>query len=128
VPGPKYFPDGEITDQPDRQIVSEIVREKALRLLNQEVPHGIAVTVARMEFIEKKEMYEIVADIYCEKESHKGIIIGKRGDKLKDIGSQARQDIERFLGYKVYLELFVKVKDDWRNLERFIDETIGNLS
>ena len=100
--GPKFFPDDIITDQPERQIVAEFIREKALRLLNKEVPHGIAVEI--------------------EKQSHKGIIIGKGGEKLKDIGRQSRQDIERFLGEKVYLELWVKVKENWRNLDNFITE------
>lgn len=119
--GPKFFPDDVITDQPERQIVSEFIREKALRLLNQEVPHGIAVEIESMKQ-RKNGTYEILAAIYCEKQSHKGIIIGKGGEKLKDIGRQARQDIERFLGEKVYLELWVKVKENWRNLENFITE------
>ncbi len=119
--GPKFFPDNVITDQPERQIVSEFIREKALRLLNQEVPHGIAVEIESMKQ-RKNGTYEILAAIYCEKQSHKGIIIGKGGEKLKDIGRQARQDIERFLGEKVYLELWVKVKENWRNLENFITE------
>lgn len=119
--GPKFFPDDVITDQPERQIVSEFIREKALRLLNKEVPHGIAVEIERMK---KRETgtYEILAAIYCEKQSHKGIIIGKGGDKLKEIGKQARVDIERFLGSKVYLELWVRVKEDWRNRENFITD------
>ncbi|HIV86319.1 MAG TPA: GTPase Era [Candidatus Monoglobus merdigallinarum] len=119
--GPKFFPDDAITDQPERQIVSEFIREKALRLLNREVPHGIAVEIERMTQRESGT-YEILAAIYCEKQSHKGIIIGKGGEKLKDIGRQARQDIERFLGEKVYLELWVKVKENWRNMENFITE------
>lgn len=119
--GPKFFPDDIITDQPERQIVSEFIREKTLRLLNKEVPHGIAVEIERMK---KRDTgtYEILAAIYCEKQSHKGIIIGKGGEKLKQIGKQARQDIERFLGSKVYLELWVKVKEDWRNKESFITD------
>ncbi len=119
--GPKFFPDDVITDQPERQIVSEFIREKALRLLNKEVPHGIAVEVERMK---KRDTgtYEILAAIYCEKQSHKGIIIGKGGEKLKQIGQQARADIERFLGCKVYLELWVRVKEDWRNRENFISD------
>lgn len=119
--GPKFFPDDVITDQPERQIVAEFIREKALRLLNQEVPHGIAVEIEKMSQ-RKNGTYEILAAIYCERASHKGIIIGKGGEKLKDIGRQARQDIERFLGAKVYLELWVKVKENWRNLENFITE------
>lgn len=119
--GPKFFPDDVITDQPERQIVAEFIREKALRLLNQEVPHGIAVEIEKMSQ-RQNGTYEILAAIYCERASHKGIIIGKGGEKLKDIGRQARQDIERFLGNKVYLELWVKVKENWRNLENFITE------
>ena len=119
--GPKFFPDDVITDQPERQIVSEFIREKALRLLNKQVPHGIAVEVERMK---KRDTgtNEILAAIYCEKQSHKGIIIGKGGEKLKQIGQQARADIERFLGCKVYLELWVRVKEDWRNRENFISD------
>ncbi len=119
--GPKFFPDDVITDQPERQIVSEFIREKTLRLLNKEVPHGIAVEIERMK---QKDTgtYEILAAIYCERQSHKGIIIGKGGEKLKQIGKQARTDIERFLGAKVYLELWVRVKEDWRNRENFITD------
>lgn len=119
--GPKFFPDDTITDQPERQIVSEFIREKALRLLNKEIPHGIAVEIEKMQQ-KNNGTYEILAAIYCEKQSHKGIIIGKGGEKLKQIGSQARSDIERFLGSKVYLELWVRVKDDWRNRESFITD------
>ncbi len=119
--GPKFFPDDVITDQPERQIVAEFIREKALRLLNKEVPHGIAVEIERMK-LKDSGTYEILAAIYCEKQSHKGIIIGKGGEKLKQIGKQARTDIERFLGTKVYLELWVRVKEDWRNKENFITE------
>lgn len=118
--GPQFFPGDLITDQPERQIVAEYIREKALRLLNQEIPHGVAVEIEKMH---KKDSgtYEILAAIYCERQSHKAIIIGKKGEKLKDIGSRARQDIERFLGAKVYLELWVKVKEDWRNKEAFMN-------
>ena len=119
--GPKFFPDDIITDQPERQIVAEFIREKALRQLNKEVPHGIAVEIEKMSQRENGT-YDIMAAIYCEKQSHKGIIIGKGGEKLKDIGRQSRQDIERFLGEKVYLELWVKVKENWRNLDNFITE------
>ncbi len=119
--GPKFFPDDVITDQPERQIVSEFIREKTLRLLNKEVPHGIAVEIERMK-LKDSGTYEILAAIYCERQSHKGIIIGKGGEKLKQIGKQARADIERFLGTKVYLELWVRVKEDWRNRENFITD------
>ena len=121
--GPKFFPDDIITDQPERQIVAEFIREKALRLLNQEIPHGIAVEIEKMKRRDNGT-YEILAAIYCERNSHKGIIIGKGGEKLKMIGSRAREDIERFLGSKVYLELWVKVNEDWRNKESFMN-TIG---
>lgn len=119
--GPKFFPDDVITDQPERQIVSEYIREKTLRLLNKEIPHGIAVEIERMK-LRENGTYEILAAIYCEKQTHKGIIIGKGGAKLKQIGSQARADIERFLNSKVYLELWVRVKEDWRNKESFISD------
>jgi len=121
--GPQFFADDVITDQPERQIVAEFIREKTLRLLNQEIPHGVAVEIERMK---KRDngTYEILAAIYCERQSHKAIIIGKKGEKLKGIGSHARQDIERFLDSKVYLELWVKVKEDWRNKEAFMN-TIG---
>ncbi len=121
--GPKFFPDDIITDQPERQIVSEFIREKALRLLNQEIPHGIAVEIERMKRRDNGT-YEILAAIYCERTSHKAIIIGKGGEKLKMIGSRAREDIEKFLGSRVYLELWVKVNEDWRNKESFMN-TIG---
>ena len=121
--GPKFFPDDTITDQLERQIVAEFIREKALRLLNQEIPHGIAVEIEKMKRRDNG-MYEILAAIYCERESHKGIIIGKGGEKLKQIGSRARVDIEKFLDSKVYLELWVKVNEDWRNKESFMN-TMG---
>lgn len=119
--GPKFFPDDVITDQPERQIVSEFIREKTLRLLNKEVPHGIAVEIERMKK-RPNGTYEILAAIYCERQSHKGIIIGKGGEKLKHIGQLARIDIEKFLDSKVYLELWVRVKEDWRNRENFITD------
>lgn len=118
--GPKFFPDDTLTDQPERQIIAEFIREKALRLLNKEIPHGIAVEIERMKQRDDG-IYDIEASIYCERKSHKGIIIGKGGEKLKDIGSRARQDIERFLGEKVYLKLWVKVNEDWRNKEGFMN-------
>ncbi len=119
--GPRFFPDDVITDQPERQIAAEFIREKTLRLLNREVPHGIAVEIERMQQ-KKNGTYEILAAIYCEKQSHKGIIIGKGGEKLKQIGSRAREDLERFLDAKVYLELWVRVKEDWRNKESFMTD------
>lgn len=113
--GPMYFPDDMITDQPEKQIAAEIIREKALWCLDKEVPHGIAVEVTSFQENEK-EILEIQATIFCEKKSHKGIIIGKNGAMLKKIGTMARKDMERFMGTKVFLELWVKVREDWRNL------------
>lgn len=112
--GPMYFPDDMITDQPEKQIASEMIREKALWCLDKEVPHGIAVEISSFKENEKG-ILEIGATIYCEKQSHKGIIIGKNGAMLKKIGSMARKDMERFFDGKVYLELWVKVKEGWRD-------------
>lgn len=116
--GPQYFPDDMMTDQPERLIIAEIVREKLLLSLTEEVPHGIAVTVERMK--ERKNIVDIEANIYCEKESHKGIIIGKGGKMLKSVGTSARADIEKLLDCHVNLKLWVKVKEDWRNHENVI--------
>lgn len=113
--GPKYFPDDMITDQPERFIVAEIIREKLLQQLEQEIPHGTAVEIIQMSENEGKGIMNIDANIYCEKESHKGIIIGKNGSMLKTVGSLARNDIEKLLGTKVYIQLWVKVKKDWRD-------------
>ena len=112
--GPMYFPDDMITDQPEKQIASEMIREKALWCLDKEVPHGIAVEISSFKENEKG-ILEIGATIYCEKQTHKGIIIGKGGAMLKKIGSMARKDMENFFGGKVYLELWVKVKEGWRD-------------
>ena len=108
-----FFPEDQITDMPERQIAAEIIREKLLRTLNEEIPHGTAVTIE--EFLEKNDLVRIRAEIFCEKQSHKGIIIGKNGATLKTIGSHAREDLERFLGVKVFLDLWVKVKENWRD-------------
>lgn len=113
--GPKYFPDDVLTDQPERFVVSEIIREKVLSLLDKEVPHGTAVEIIQMKEGQGNGVVDISATIYCEKDSHKGIIIGKNGQMLKKIGSQARVDIEKLLGTRVFLELWVKVKKDWRD-------------
>lgn len=115
--GPQYFPDDMVTDHPERFIVSEIVREKALNLLDQEVPHGIAVEVEQMEEDEGSNLIKINANLYCEKESHKRIIIGKGGGMLKRIGTLARVDLENLFGCKIYLNLWVKVKKDWRDVQ-----------
>ena len=117
--GPQLFPDGMVTDQPDRQVVGEIVREKMLRNLDKEIPHGTAVEITR--FVERDdEVIEVEATIYCEKKSHKGIIIGKDGAMLKKISTEARHDIERFMGAKVYLQTWVKVKENWRDNMNYI--------
>lgn len=118
VEGPKFYDDDMVTDQPEKQISAEIIREKMLWLLDKEVPHGIAIEIEKMR--EKKNITEIYASIYCEKGSHKGIIIGKNGEMLKKIGTLAREDIEKMLDKKVYLELWVKVKPDWRNNNHLI--------
>ncbi|MBE5934468.1 MAG: GTPase Era [Lachnospiraceae bacterium] len=113
--GPMYYDEDTVTDQPERQIVAELIREKALRLLNDEVPHGIAVTIESMKYRKKAHLFDIEATIICERDSHKGIIIGKKGAMLKSIGTKARLEIENLLGNKVNLQLWVKVKKDWRD-------------
>lgn len=110
--GDWFFDEDMITDQPERQIVAEIIREKLLRSLDEEIPHGTAVTIE--EWNEKRGVVSIRAEIYCEKASHKGIIIGKKGALIKQIGMQARQDAERMLDAKVFLDLYVRVKENWR--------------
>ena len=117
--GPQLFPDGMTTDQPDAQVCAEIVREKMLQCLDKEIPHGTAVEVTR--FSERDSgIIDLDVTIYCEKASHKGIIIGKHGDMMKHISTLARQDIEKFMGAKVYLETWVKVKENWRDNVNFI--------
>ncbi len=112
--GPHLFPDDMITDQPERQICAELVREKLLKCLDKEIPHGTAVEVTR--FSERENgIIDLEVTIYCEKDSHKGIIIGKKGAMLKKIGELAREDIESFMGTKVYLQTWVKVKENWRD-------------
>ena len=118
--GPMYYPDDMITDQTEREIVAEIIREKMLRLLDKEVPHGTAVEIEYMK--EGDTLTKIGAVIFCEKASHKGIIIGKGGEMLKRIGSYSRSDIEKLLDKKVFLELWVKVKEDWRNSNFLLKE------
>ncbi len=115
--GPKYFPDDMVTDQPEKIIVSEIIREKILTLMQDEIPHGTAVEIMSMKKREDKDLIDVEATIYCEKESHKGMIIGKKGVMLKEIGTRARGDIQRLLGTPIYLQLWVKVKKDWRDSE-----------
>jgi GTP-binding protein Era len=124
---PHYFPDEDVTDQPEKVMVAEMIREKLLRTLDKEVPHGIAVDLER--FVERdtasgEPIVEVEATIICERESHKGIIIGKGGAMLKKIGSMARHDIEEFFGIKANVKLWVKVKEDWRN-RRGLIHTFG---
>ncbi len=113
--GPAFYDEDTVTDQPQRQIVAELIREKALRCLEEEIPHGIAVTIEKMKW--RGNIVDIEATIICERESHKGIIIGKQGSMLKKIGTNARRDIEKLLECQVNLQLWVKVKKDWRDSE-----------
>ncbi len=112
---PWFFPDDIVTDQPERQIVAEIIREKLLRLLNEEIPHGTAVVIEAFE--ESAKLIKIRAEIFCERDSHKRIILGKQGSMLKTVGTYAREDLEKFFGVKVFLDLWVKVKEKWRDSE-----------
>ncbi|HCT64030.1 MAG TPA: GTPase Era [Lachnospiraceae bacterium] len=113
--GPQYFPEDMVTDQPERQIAAEIIREKALQLLQEEIPHGIAVEISAMKKRKDKDLVDVEATIYCEKDSHKGIIIGKQGSMLKKIGTRARGDISAILGSPINLQIWIKVKKDWRD-------------
>ena len=115
--GPMYYDEDTVTDQPMRQIVAELIREKALHALDEEIPHGIAVTIERMKKRRHKDIYDIEATIVCERDSHKGIIIGKQGSMLKKIGTNARYEIEQQLDTKVNLQIWVKVRKDWRDSE-----------
>ena len=119
--GPKYYPDDMITDVQERFVVAEIVREKALKNLSQEVPHGIAVDVIQMKQDDNGK-YNIEVDLICEKASHKGIIIGKNGQTLKKIGSTARYELERFLRAKVNIKIWVKVRKEWRDNTSLLKE------
>ncbi len=116
-----FFPDDTLTDQPERVIVAELIREKILFNLHQEIPHGTAVVIEKMSHREDKDIIDIDALIYCEKQSHKGMIIGKQGKVLKNVASGARADIEAFLDTKVNLKCWVKVKEDWRNRDGLIN-------
>ena len=120
--GPQLFPDGMITDQPERQVCAEIIREKLLLCLDKEIPHGTAVEIGKFSERTDSGIIDIDATIYCEKASHKGIIIGKNGSMLKKISSMARKDIETFMGAKVFLETWVKVKEHWRDNVNFIHD------
>lgn len=123
-PGEHLFNEDDFTDQPERVLVSEIIREKILHLLDKEIPHGVAVSVERMRERESSSIIDIDAIIYCERANHKRILIGKQGTMLKKIGTAARIDMESFLGTKVNLKIWVKVKEDWRNSE-FILHNLG---
>lgn len=120
--GPQYFPEDMVTDQPERVICAELIREKALLLLREEVPHGVGVVIEKMERREDRDLMDVYATIYCERESHKGILIGKNGSMLKRIGQEARKDIEWMLGTGVNLQLWVKIKEDWRNKAGMLHE------
>lgn len=123
--GPKYYDEEEYTDQTSRQLVEELIREKALKFLNEEVPHGIYVEVEKFKFrqtTKKEDIYDIEATIYCLRESHKGIIIGKGGAMLKKISTYARQDAEDMLGTKVNLKVWVKVKEDWQEKDNIVNK------
>lgn len=120
--GEMFYPEDMLTDQNERVLVQEMIREKLLNLLNEEVPHGIGIEVIGFKEKKEKNIIEIDANIYCEKESHKGIIIGKDGAVLKKVGMLARQDMERLFDSKVFLKLWVKVKDDWRNSDYMLNE------
>ncbi len=117
MPGPKYFPEDMVTDQPEKQVCAEIVREKLLMCLDKEIPHGTAVVVTKFSERIDTEIIDLDVTIFCEKDSHKGIIIGKNGSMLKKIGELSRKDIEKFMGTKVFLQTWVKVKDNWRDSE-----------
>lgn len=120
VEGPHFFPDDMLTDQPEKVIAAEIIREKLLNLLSDEIPHGIAVSIEKMREREDKDILDISAEIFCEKESHKGIVIGKNGAMLKQVGSLSREELESFFEIKVNLQCWVKVKEGWRNREGII--------
>ncbi|MGD8189038.1 GTPase Era [Brevibacillus ginsengisoli] len=118
--GPMFYPADQVTDNPERFVVAELIREKVLHLTHEEIPHSIAVTVEEMKRRDDGQTLYIYAAIYVERDSQKGILIGKKGEMLKEIGKRARHDIERLLGNKTFLEIWVKVKKDWRNQERML--------
>ena len=120
MPGDHFFADDELTDMPEKTLVAEIIREKLLRLLDKEIPHGTAVAVERMSERDDSDCTDISATIYCERESHKGIVIGKQGSMLRQIGQNARIEIQNLLDTKVNLQLWVKVKKDWRDSDFLI--------
>ena len=118
--GPQLFPDDYISDQPEKQICAEIIREKLLLCLDKEIPHGTAVVITKFLQREEDDVIELDATIYCEKQSHKGIIIGRKGAMLKKIGELSRRDIERFMGAKVFMQTWVKVKENWRDSDALL--------
>ena len=120
IPGPMFYPEDMVTDKPERFIAAELIREKALLNLRDEIPHGIGIDIEKVE--ELDNLTEVSAVIVCERDSHKGIIIGKKGAMLKKIASQARMDLEVLFGTKVFLQVFVKVKEDWRNSRHMLKE------
>lgn len=125
-PGPLYYPEDEVTDQPERFVVAELIREKLLQLTREEVPHSLAVIVEQMQ--EKKSLIKIGAVILVERDSQKGIVIGKNGNLLKEVGRLTREEIEKLLGSKVFLEIWVKVRKDWRNQQAHLKELGYNLN
>lgn len=120
--GPQYYPEDMVTDQPERVICAEMIREKTLELLREEIPHGIGVGIDKMQMRPDGKLMDVWATIYCERESHKGIIIGRGGKMLKRIGSEARKEIEWLLDVQVNLQLWIKVKEDWRNRQQMLNE------
>ena len=120
--GPQYYPEDMVTDQPERLICAEMIREKTLELLREEIPHGIGVAIDKMELRKDGALMDVWATIFCERESHKGIIIGRGGKMLKRIGMEARKDIEWLLNVQVNLQLWIKVKEDWRNRQQMLNE------
>lgn len=118
--GGHFFPDDTLTDQPEKVLASEMIREKILRLTEKEIPHGTAVVIERMKMRDDKNLMDVDATIYCERDTHKGILIGKKGAMLKKISTYARQDMENFFGCKVNLKTWIKVKEDWRNKENLM--------
>ena len=122
VDGPQYYPEDMVTDQPERVICAEMIREKALELLREEIPHGIGVGIDKMQMRPDGNLMDVWATVYCERESHKGIIIGRGGKMLKRIGSEARKEIEWLLDVQVNLQLWIKVKEDWRNRQQMLNE------
>lgn len=118
--GPQYYPDEMVTDQPERFILGELIREKVLELTEEEVPHGVAVEVEEIQERENEEMVYVRATVYCEKKSHKGILIGKGGRMLKQIGKNSRKEIEKLLGTKIFLDLWIKVKKNWRKNQAYV--------